>query len=242
MNSTSSPSVMERFRESRRTFSPESQQGSGSLNGSSTILNKACSLMQTTNRRVMENKIRRKQIQVDLEKTCRTIQATENRKERVSEARAFISSVAMDTQKELEFRVSELASLAVSSVFPGRYEVRIIFEEKRGKTEARLVLVDPSGNEIEPEGDSAGGIIDILSLAFRVTMVVLSDPANRVMILDEPFQHLSKDLHPVAAKFVQTLSKDLGIQFLIVSHEPSVIESADRLFKVDRKKGVSCED
>ena len=62
---------------------------------------------------------------------------------------------------------------------------------------------------------------------------------RNTIILDEPFKHLSKDLHDRASQMIQNLSKQLGIQFIIVTHEPALSQFADKVFEVKQRKGIS---
>lgn len=38
---------------------------------------------------------------------------------------------------------------------------------------------------------------------------------------------------------IKSLSDELGIQILMVSHSPEIIKSADRVFQVENDKGVA---
>jgi DNA repair exonuclease SbcCD ATPase subunit len=62
-----------------------------------------------------------------------------------------------------------------------------------------------------------------------------------VIILDEPFRFLSKDLYPKAGEILKRLSEHLKLQILMVTHNEDIIESSHRVFTVtqDRKTGVS---
>jgi ABC-type lipoprotein export system ATPase subunit len=58
---------------------------------------------------------------------------------------------------------------------------------------------------------------------------------RRIIILDEPFRHLSADLQPKASEMMKMLSDKLGIQFIMVSHEEGIIDCADNIITI--KKG-----
>lgn len=99
------------------------------------------------------------------------------------------------------------------------YEFKIILEEKRGKTEARLALLR-DGMEHDPTEESGIGIVDIAALALRVACVILQKPAlRRVIIMDEPFRCVD-DIKIQKLRFLlQELSKELEVQFILVTHE-----------------------
>jgi DNA repair exonuclease SbcCD ATPase subunit len=60
-----------------------------------------------------------------------------------------------------------------------------------------------------------------------------------VIILDEPFRFLSKDLQPRAGEMMNKLCKSLGLQIICVTHSQEIIENSDRIFEVTIKDGIS---
>lgn len=154
-------------------------------------------------------------------------------------AQAFIQSVAQATQKELEYHISELGSLAMQAVFDDPYELKLAFESKRGRTEAKFTL-ERDGESVEPLFGSGGGVVDILALALRLSLWSLRDPRPRpVIVLDEPFKWPSSGYRPKVAQLLSKLSSELGIQMIIVTHDSELASCADRVFSVAFRKGRS---
>jgi ABC-type Mn2+/Zn2+ transport system ATPase subunit len=58
---------------------------------------------------------------------------------------------------------------------------------------------------------------------------------HKVLLLDETFKNLSIDYHDACANMIQTLSKKLGMQIILVSHIQGIIASADKTFRLKRK-------
>src|SRR3972149_5211400 len=159
--------------------------------------------------------------------------------ERAEEARAIIQTVAQATQKELEYHVSEIVSLALAAVFEHPYSLRLMFVPRRNKTEADI-LFEGDGEQIKPIDATGGGAVDIAAFALRVAMWSLRRPRSRnVLILDEPFRFLSRDLQGMASRMLTEVSGRLGLQIIMVSHNPELIEGANRYFEVELKKGKS---
>ena len=158
---------------------------------------------------------------------------------RAEKARAVIQTVARQTQEGLEFRLNELVSLAMASVFEEPYELKCRFEERRGKTECDLVFTR-GGNEVDPMGESGGGAVDVAAFALRVAVWSMARPRSvPVLVLDEPFRFVSRDLQTKASALLKEVSERLGLQILMVSHSEDLISSADRVFRVRNKEGVS---
>lgn len=159
----------------------------------------------------------------------------------LEQAQAILQTVAQQTQQELEFRVSELVTLALDSVFPDPYQLKLVFSLRRGRTEADLMFVKRGGEEgFDPLSASGGGPVDVASFALRVSLWSLARPRTRnTILLDEPFRYVSRDLQPQAGDMLKMVSEKLGIQFLIVTHETTLMEKADRTFEVEQKRGIS---
>ena len=111
------------------------------------------------------------------------------------------------------------------------------FEIKRSQTEAQCWFVR-NGERIRPMDAAGGGAVDIASFALRVTLWSLGKTAP-VIVLDEPVKFVSRDLQSRAGLMMRELSERLGLQFIIVSHDPDIIEGAHRTFRAQMKEGRS---
>ena len=154
------------------------------------------------------------------------------------EARTVLQILAKEAQNEGVYSIIDIINMALSAVFEEEIKFTIEFIEKRNKTEVEMYLEDQDGNKTTPRWDEAGGVLDIVFLAFRISLWAMSKPAP-VIILDEPVKNLSKPQQINASKILKTLSEELNLQFILVTHETALIESADRVFEVTKKNGIS---
>jgi len=153
--------------------------------------------------------------------------------------RTAVQEIATDTQQKLEFHVSSLVTMALEAVFPDPYEFQVEFVPRRGQTEANLWFVK-NNEKMSPLGSSGGGAVDVASFALRPTFLNLSKTSRPLLILDEPFKHLSEDLQDLAAEMVETVSKELGIQIIIVTHIRKLAQVAGKIFATSQdKNGVT---
>jgi len=167
------------------------------------------------------------------------LRASEALTEELDKAQVILQEVAQLTQEELTYQIGELVSLALEGVFEDPYELSLDFVVKRGKTEAEITF-KRDGEEMDPMGASGGGAVDIAAFALRVSLWCLQRPKTRnVILLDEPFRFLSRNLRPKAAEILTQLSSKLGIQFVMVTHDQDLIGSADKVFVVENKGGIS---
>lgn len=152
-------------------------------------------------------------------------------------ARIVVQNVANQVQKDLEYRITNIVTMALAAVFPDPYNFKVEFVVRRNQTECDM-LFTKDGNECDPIDASGGGAIDIASLALRMAIWSINK-TRAIQILDEPCKFLSRDMQSKASEILKELSDKLGIQLVIVSHIPEMIESADRVIQVEQKDGIS---
>jgi ABC-type dipeptide/oligopeptide/nickel transport system ATPase subunit len=151
---------------------------------------------------------------------------------------ALFQKASEMTQKQLEFHISGLVSTALAAIWDDPYEFKVEFVQRRGKTEADLYLIR-NGIKMNPLHASGGGVVDVVSLALRMAFWSLTRTTRPLLILDEPFKHLSSDLQGKAADMLKMLSEELNLQILMISHIEKLIETADKTFKITLNNGES---
>jgi len=155
------------------------------------------------------------------------------------QAREIVRAVGLETQQQLQYHISDITSLALEAVFEDPYELVAEFVQRRNKTECDLYF-SRDGEKVIPEEGSGGGAIDVASFALRIASWSMQTPKRRnVIILDEPFKFLDKERQPQASRMLKELSDRLEIQFIIITHESTLAEYADKTFTVGIHKGVS---
>ena len=152
-------------------------------------------------------------------------------------ARAILQMVAKQTQTHLQDHFSKLVTMALDSVFDNPYKFVVEFEEKRGRTECKL-LFERDGYKIDPLSSSGGGPIDIACFALRIAFLIMGTN-RRIIILDEPFKNLRSTLHEAAGNMIRHLAKELNIQFIIITHLDSIVQTGDRIIELENVNGIS---
>lgn len=179
------------------------------------------------------------QLQTDLQSAKLEEESITNEIINTEQAQIIIQTVAQKTQEELEYRLSEIVSLALAAVFDDPYKLKVNFIIRRGKTECDL-LFEKNGEIFDPLTSSGGGAIDVAAMALRVAIWSLTQPKPRnILILDEPFRFLSQEYQIKASIMLKELSKKLNLQIIMVSHSELLIEGADKVFQVIIRKGRS---
>jgi hypothetical protein len=163
--------------------------------------------------------------------------------ERKEKALAIIKLAALNTQKQLEMKISSIVSMALAAVFDDPYDFKIDFVERRGRTECDLWFIRDN-NLVAPFTASGLGACDIAGFALRILSVSMDKNLRKIIILDEPFKHLKGEKeNQKAIQMMKAISKELDIQIITISDERAVIgdiiSGADKIFKVTQKNKIS---
>jgi len=154
-------------------------------------------------------------------------------------ARIIVQKVAEDTQKQIEYHISNLVTMALSSVFPDPYEFKLRFIQKRNKTEAELLFIK-RGNEVDDILENGGGgVADVASFALRIALWSIRK-TRPTIILDEPFKFLhNPTFQRKTSEMLKEISKKLGIQLIVVSDQENIISAADKVIEIVNVDGIS---
>lgn len=155
------------------------------------------------------------------------------------QARSIIQESAKTTQKNLEYHISELCTLALSSVIENPPEFVTKFEMKRNRTEVHFYFKENNVLQ-DPLKSSGGGALDVTSLALRlVKWSLLPNKTRPTFLLDEPFRNVDSTAQQKCGELLKLLSDTLGIQFIVISHQPNVDIVADKTFTIIKEHGIS---
>ena len=137
---------------------------------------------------------------------------------RTQTAQEILQLIAQAVQQKAHERIAEVVSSCLSTVFDDPYSFKIVFERKRGKTEANLRFCR-RGLEVDPLTASGGGMIDVAAFALRAACLMLHRPKlARVLVIDEGFKFVSSQYRENVRAMLEGLAKDLGIQIIQVTH------------------------
>jgi DNA repair exonuclease SbcCD ATPase subunit len=164
------------------------------------------------------------------------LEKVENSVINAEEATAFIQEVARKTQNQLRIHIEDIVSTALEYILdddPYKFELEFVL--RRNKTECDIYFVR-DGKRINPIDASGGGAVDIASFASRIALWSLQ-PSNNVLVFDEPFRFVSKQYKSKVAEFLSHISKQLGIQIIMVTHDDVYINQADKVYTVEKERG-----
>jgi len=188
---------------------------------------------------IEQQKGARNQIQTQIHDTKIRIKELKRDLKRHEEAREVLRIVGLETQRKLQYHISDITSLALEAVYDNPYKLVAEFVQRRNKTECDLYF-ERNGQRTDPLDASGGGVVNIASFALRIASWSMQRPRkNNVILLDEPLNNVSTDLLPRASEMLKQISTRLGLQMLIVTHSEELIDAADKVFRATIKNGIT---
>ena len=198
-------------------------------------------------RHLIENKKGQKaQLQTTIDKLAQKIKE-DGREARLHEkALIIVKEVGLSMQKQLEYHLAEQVSMAMDAVFDDPYQLKLNFQEKRGKTEVEILFARRD-MEFPPIGSAGGGAIDVACFALRIAYWSMRQDmkVRPLLLLDEPFSQLKgEDANRRALIILNALAHKINLQIISVSDErvprEDIISNADTVYKVSQNsKGIS---
>jgi DNA repair ATPase RecN len=145
-----------------------------------------------------------------------------------------VSEAARDA---IRSRVEIIVSLILRAVIGPHASFRFEVEVKRGQVEMTPQVGYAATNKPivwRSLADVGGGVVDLVAFGLRLSILAMSVGVRPVLIVDEPFRHVSTDRMPDLSRVVRQLSTRLGVQIVAISHEPELAGAAHRVIGVER--------
>lgn len=159
------------------------------------------------------------------------------------QVQVLFTKVGEYAREQLKSRIEETVTAALLAVFGDGFEFRINMRQLGGQPAAEWQVISRYGDTevaASPEESRGGGIVDICSLALRLAMLELVRPrAEGPVILDEPAKMVSAEYAENLAGFLKQYAARTGRQILMVTHNSTLAEVADKSYLVTQKDGES---
>jgi hypothetical protein len=188
-------------------------------------------------------KVKKELLETNLVNKVAELGVIKIRNEAQVKARWVLTEVSQQTQRRFQDKVERLLTMAIQTVFDRPFEFKLEFERKRNKMECKPTIIEGDRIYDDPEYDLGGGVLDIISFAFRIVLWSLQNPRSRnVIILDEPMKNMGK-LISLGGQVLREISHSLNLQLIIVTHDDELIDIGDRVFQVTHdgiKSHIKC--
>lgn len=155
-------------------------------------------------------------------------------------ARVLLEQYSELEQEVLKRKVEGLVSRGLQTIFGSSYSFKIAMRMLRNQAAMDFTIVS-GDTERDPMESHGGGLVNVIAMVLRLTIVALTPGLSRTVVLDEPFAQLSAGYLDGMGRFIRELVDATDIQLIIVSHEAEIAEVADQAYRLFREDGGPLE-
>lgn len=153
--------------------------------------------------------------------------------------RVLIDKEVIDNAKAAQ----DLLTEGLQAVFDDlELSVRADVDVSRGSVSVDLVTVQKEPDGTVNEGavmDSCGGSVATVESVLLRLVVLSRRGLKPLLLLDESLGAVAEDYVPRFGAFLSALSDRMGVDILTVSHNPILVESAKRAYRIHKKDGAA---
>lgn len=176
-----------------------------------------------------------------LSRVCADITRLEGEEE-VADLSGGVIRALIDDEVTLSVKaVEDLLTDGLRAVFEDQdLSVRAEVDVQRGKVAVNLLTVQQNSDGTLVEGlsrDAFGGAVSTVQSVLLRTIVIVRRGLRPVMFLDESLPAFDANYVGNMGAFLRALCKKLGIDILLVSHNPAMVEAADRAYRIVKTDG-----
>ena len=191
-----------------------------------------------------QRKGQERQLKQDLENIKTELDAITTEQENLQEIRVLLQEASNFAREQSRQQVEYMVTQALQYVFGPEIEFEIRMEELRKRIEADFLVSSTYSKDYvvttRPQDARGGGVVDIISLALRLSLLQSFRPAiEGPIILDEPAKHVSEDYISSVASFLKEFSSSFNRQVILVTHNDQLTFSGDKVFIVEFKDSKS---
>lgn len=146
-------------------------------------------------------------------------------KELYSKCVELLYIVKDSTKTQIKNQVESLVTYALQSILGEKYGFELVFDRRGNYEEVLFKIITPNLSETyDPKDTESGFVLDLVATSLRLVLLSMFFPKeNYPIILDEPFKHISANYVPKISKFLNTISKKMGKQIIMVTHNSELI-------------------
>lgn len=152
------------------------------------------------------------------------------------DSQMFVQAVAESVQSQLSSKIDNIVNLGLATCFPD-YTFEMKYVPSRGKTEVQFIVKDGK-DVIDPMIQCGGGLVDVLCFCLRIAVYSISN-VNNIIVFDEPFRFVSKNLRGKVSDLLYTLCDKLNLQLIEVTHIEELAENSNSKITIRKRNGVS---
>ncbi|MGM0395547.1 MAG: ATPase [Bacillota bacterium] len=140
-------------------------------------------------------------------------------------------------RNQAKSQIENLVTKCLQYIFETNIEFIIEIEELRNKANAEFYVINDTSDfflKTKPEQSRGGGVVDIVSLALRISfMQTHKPPIGGPLILDEPAKHVSEEYIYNVGDFLRQSSSMFNRQIIMVTHNSHLAALSENAYRVE---------
>ncbi len=180
---------------------------------------------------------------IQREQRQKKLDSITNEADLLERVRLLLQRAGEYAREQSKVQIERLVTYCLQYIFGNDIKFEIELNEKGGRIEADFfVETDYEGYRIrsQPQDTRGGGVIDIISLAIRLSMLQCYYPEiYGPIVLDEPAKHVSEEYIVNVSNFLSEISELLGRQVIMITHNLHLAEISKTSYSVSLDKGTS---
>lgn len=197
--------------------------------------------IDAVNNRIIHIGFERKTVAMGVDKGRIELRQAKAEAAKTDAALEMVRTLSADLRSGLERRLRSVATKALRSVTGGDGMAHITFEERGGRPSVDIAISSDGKTPHSPKYGKGGGVGDVVALGLRMAVWSMMAPRPRpLFVLDEPMRFVSKEYQPIVSGMLKAMAGRAGVQFIVVTHQRELEESADKVLTVSiNRKGES---
>ena len=147
-----------------------------------------------------------------------------------------LNLVQKSTRDVIKNTFEGLVTYALRAIYQEPYTFALKFDNRGNLGTLDFLLKSPENKEPLPLEDcTAGGSLDVISLALRFVLLRVMTPTfEGPVILDEPCKQLSKNFAGNELNFYNFIANKLQRQIILITHNEKIVELAENKIEVTK--------
>jgi len=151
--------------------------------------------------------------------------------------KTIVIELAKQSQLSVKKHIENIVTHALKTVYDDEFKFIMEIEQKRDQQEIKFFVKTKSGALLELRKDvTAAGVLDISSLGLKLAIYSLDADSIPIMFYDEPMKNLG-DMITLGGKVLKSISKSMGIQSFIITHDDRLKEIGDKIYLIGENNG-----
>ena len=184
--------------------------------------------------RILENEMLKRQIEEHYSKISENTRLLGI----VKDLMKIIENLALEKRNGLKSGIENVVTEALRVLYGSGYKFEMEYSQKNNRSCLNLYVVQKiKDGAVKRQMDGfGGGVSDCISIPLRM-MVLKGSETGDILILDEAFVHVDRDMPELVGQFLKKISETLGMQIIFSTHHERILDFADKGFLIKNVDG-----